>query len=100
MKVILTKESEYDFSEGKYTAIPNGVFDMLVETNVAESSVEYPKVIVFNDKNDYVVNAWRHNISKTKDIYVSQKGQIFCFIDDGETMNNVEDGATNTEEDN
>lgn len=100
MKVILTKESEYDFSESKYTAIPSGVFEMLVETKIASSNTEYPKVIVFNDKDDYVENSWRHNINKSKDVYVSQKGQIFCFIDDGNAVNNVEDGATDTEENN
>lgn len=99
MKVILTKESEYDFNASKYTAIPSDVFKMLVEqTTTADSeSVSLPKVIVFNDKNDYADNAWKHNISSSKDVFVSAKGQIFCFIGNDDAVENT-DVTADTEE--
>lgn len=96
MKVILKRESEYDFNEGKFTAIPSSVFSMLVDSSVATSNIEYPKVIMFNDANDYRDNSWKYNINPLKDVYVSQKGQIFCFIMDEVTES--ENGATDTEE--
>lgn len=99
MKVILTKESEYDFNASKYTAIPHDVFEMLVEQNtIADSeSISLPKVIVFNDKVDYANNAWKHNINTSKDVFVSAKGQIFCFIGNDDAVNNP-DVTADTEE--
>lgn len=99
MKVILTKETEYDFNGSKYTAIPHDVFTMLVEKSTAadSESISLPKVIVFNDKDDYVNNAWRHDINMSKDVFVSAKGQIFCFIGNDEAVSNT-DVATDTEE--
>lgn len=99
MKVILTKETEYDFNGSKYTAIPHDVFTMLVEQNTTadSESISLPKVIVFNDKEDYANNAWKHNIITSKDVFVSAKGQIFCFIGDDDAVENT-DGATDTEE--
>lgn len=97
MKVILTKESEYDFNESKFTAIPHSVFSMLVEGNADVSNTDYPKVIMFNDKEDYISNVWKHNIDHSKDVYVSPKGQIFCFIDSNDENETV-NGTTDTEE--
>lgn len=99
MKVILTKESEYDFNESKFTAIPHSVFSMLVEGNVEASSIGYPKVIMFNDKEDYINNVWKHNVDHSKDVYVSTKGQIFCFIgtsEENETVNVTTDTEENS----
>lgn len=101
MKVILTKENEYDFNASKYTAIPHDVFTMLVEQNdtAANKSISLPKVIVFNDKDDYANNAWKHAINTSKDVFVSSKGQIFCFIGNDDAANNT-DATTDTEENN
>lgn len=81
MNVTLIKEAEFEFNEGKYTAIPWGVFSTLI-TNEELSVVHdnLPKVIMFNDKPDYVKNATKYAIDEEKDVYVSPKGQIFCFV--------------------
>ena len=82
MKVILTKEAEFDFNENKYTAIPSEVFETLVGKPVTESDQNPPldKIIVFENKADYLANAKKHNINYDKNIYVSSKGQIFCML--------------------
>ena len=45
---------------------------------------------MFENKEDYIHNALRHNIDSSKNYYVSNKGQILCFLKD--------EGTTDTEE--
>lgn len=91
MNVILTKEAEFDFNESKYTAIPSSVFNTLItQSDLCTEHLDLPKVIMFNDKNEYIKNATKYSIDPDKDVYVSTKGQIFCFVKDN--------GATDTEE--
>lgn len=82
MKVTLTKEADFDFNESKYTAIPSEVFKTLVgePDNDALSEVQLPKVIVFENKTDFIKNAVLHDIDYERNIYVSNKGQIFCYL--------------------
>lgn len=82
MKVILTKEAEFDFNESKYTSIPSEVFKTLVGEPVIESDQNPPmdKVIVFENKSDYLANAKRLDINYDRSIYVSPRGLIYCFL--------------------
>ena len=83
MKVILRKEAEFDFNESKYTAIPSEVFTTLVgEATPLENLEEkaLPIVAVFENKSDYISNSKAYNIDMEKSIYVSPKGQIFCYL--------------------
>jgi len=95
MKLILKREAEFDFNESKYTAIPSEVFSTLVgepdESVLADPQL--PKMIMFDNKADYIKNAKLHDIDYNRSIYVSNKGQILCYL-------NVfsSDESTNTEE--
>ncbi len=100
MKVILKKEAEYDFNEGKYTAIPLEVFTTLVGKGDIPSGEEaLPKVIVFESKDDYLKNVHNYRINPNKSIYVSMKGQIFCFLDElsEDITNDIDDGDEPTD---
>ena len=92
MRTRIIKEAEFDFSEEKYTAIPNSVFSMLIgePEDYLDSNPPSPKIIMFENKEDYIHNALRHNIDSSKNYYVSNKGQILCFLKD--------EGTTDTEE--
>lgn len=92
MEVLLIREANYDFNEGKFTAIPSEVFTTLVGDPIMALDETKPKVIMYESKDEYIKNAFRHNIDKSKSIYVNQKGQIFCYL-----VN--ENGTTDTEKD-
>ena len=92
MEVLLIREANYDFNESKYTAIPNEVFTTLVGDPIMTDGENKPKIMMYESKDEYIRNADRHNIDKTKSVYVNQKGQIFCYLKD-------ENGSTNTEKD-
>lgn len=92
MEVLLIKEANYDFNEEKFTAIPSEVFTTLVGDPIMALDETRPKVIMYESKNEYIKNSFRHNIDKSKSVYVNQKGQIFCYL-----VN--ENGTTDTEKD-
>lgn len=95
MEVLLIREASYNFNEEKFTAIPNEVFTTLVGDPVMSLDETKPKVIMYESKDEYIKNSFRHNIDKSKSVYVNQKGQIFCHIAQvGEI-----DGTTDTEKD-
>lgn len=89
MKVILKKEAVFEFNDGKYTAIPREVFTTLVgEPHLHEEYPDEemtPMVEVFENKEDYINNAGLYDIDKDKSVYVSSKGQIFCFLKNDST---------------
>ena len=95
MKLTLTKEADFDFNESKYTAIPTEVFTTLVgepdEDILADPQL--PKMIMFESKSDYLKHAKLHDIDYSRSIYVSNKGQILCFLN---TFSS--DESANTEE--
>lgn len=95
MKLTLTKEAEFDFNESKYTAIPSEVFNTLVgePDDTCLSNPTLPKMIMFENKADYIKTAKLHDIDYSRSIYVSAKGQIFCYLNTFST-----DESTNTEE--
>lgn len=77
----LIKEAEFDFNEGKYTAIPSSVFSTLIgEPKEYIVDPEISNMVMFEDKEDYLSNGNRHNIDYEKSIYVSAKGQILCYL--------------------
>ena len=82
MKITLIKEANFEFNEEKYTAIPSTVFDTLIgkPDEAVLSASPLPKMVMFEDKNDYVQNAAKHEIDFNRSIYVSNKGQILCFL--------------------
>lgn len=99
MKVILTKEVEFEFNEEKYSVLPYEIFSTLVGNNVCKDSTNLPKVIVFENKGDYLMNSDRYDIDTEKSIYLTKKGQIFCFLKPEDKENSEDtDEPTNTEE--
>lgn len=105
MKVILKRNAIYEFNSEKYTPIPNGIFNMLVDPEhqevVADDEKMLPKVIYFSNREDYIKNHMKYDIDETHDIYASIKGPIFCFLKgdviSDETENQERDGSTDTE---
>ena len=94
MKVVLKKEAEFEFCEEKYTAIPSVVLSTLVgkpEETTGPADPELPRVIVFENKSDYIANAGKYNIDYGRNIFVSQKGQFFCYELSNATANTKED---------
>jgi hypothetical protein len=82
MELLLTKEAKFDFNVNKYTAIPSEVFKTLVgePDDSVLSEVQPPKLIMFENKDDYIHNAVLHDIDYDRNFYVSSKGQILCYL--------------------
>lgn len=86
MKVLLKKEAVFVFDESKYTRVPSDVFDNMVESSFPsekekkdniECEVMYFKNM--RDYDDYNHNTNKNIFDKTKDVFISQKGEVFVF---------------------
>lgn len=97
MDVVLIKKAKYNLSEDKYTAIPGDVFEMLMDANVETECLDsLPKVIMFENRDEY--DKYNGNdLDFSKDVFISKKGQIFCFLKSFITL--PTSNATNTKED-
>lgn len=98
MKVLLVKKAEYEFSEDKFTAIPQNVFDM-ISGGSGKSEFVYeklPEVIMFENADDYNTRGAEYDFDETKPVYVNGKGQIFRHIKSEEMVSN--NGSADTEE--
>ena len=87
MDVILIKEAVYNLTTDKYTPIPGDVFRTLMDSQnntPVIDTVGIPRVIMFENRDDYV-SYGGNEIDTTKDVYVSKKGQILCFLKDNAT---------------
>lgn len=101
MEVVLIKKAKYNLDEEKYTPIPGDVFEMLMDTDgVTEDLDTLPKVIMFESRDDYVKYDPK-DIDFSKDVYISKKGHIFCFLKTTSTLTLTmpSSNATNTKED-
>lgn len=98
MKVILLKEAEYELDTAKYTALPNDIFTMLVRVQYRTPNNNHlPRVIIFENKEEYLSKSERYEIDVTKDVLVSNKGKILCYLKEMEETDVV---STNIEKDN
>lgn len=80
MDVVLIKKAKYNLVEDKYTAIPGDVFEMLMDANVETECLDsLPKVIMFENRDEYDKYSG-NDLDFEKDVLVSKKGQIFCFL--------------------
>lgn len=98
----MIKEAEYEFNEGNYTQIPLTVFNMITGNSYSKDEsddVELRNVVVFENAHAYRDSLYRYDsmIDRGHSVYVSPKGQIFCFL--REENKEVGDAATDTEED-
>lgn len=85
MKVLLKKEGYFEFDETKYTKIPNDVFNAMTITsfeNVEKVDSNIPEILYFKNMKDYMTHAssGKYVFDKTKDVFVSQKGEIFVYL--------------------
>ena len=91
MDVILIKEAVYNLTTDKYTPIPGDVFKTIMNSQNDPPVIDtagIPRVIMFENRDEYVTYGG-DEIDFTKDVYVSKKGQILCFL---------KGNATDTEE--
>ena len=80
MDVVLIKKAKYNLTEDKFTAIPGEVFEMLMDAEVETECLDtLPKVIMFEDRDEYDKYGGG-DLDFSKDVFVSKKGQIFCFL--------------------
>ena len=80
MDVVLIKKAKYNLSTDKLTAIPGDIFDLLMDADEeVEVTTGLPKVIMFETKEDFLKYGGK-DLDLDKDVYVSKKGQIFCFL--------------------
>lgn len=85
MKVLLKKEGYFEFDETKFTKIPGDVFNAMATTsfeNVEKVDSNIPEVLYFKNMKDYITHAssGKYVLDKTKDAFVSQKGEIFVYL--------------------
>ena len=85
MKVLLKKEGYFEFDETKFTKIPSDVFNAMATTtfeNVEKVDSNIPEVLYFKNMKDYITHAssGKYIFDKTKDVFVSQKGEIFVYL--------------------
>lgn len=119
MQVLLKKEGLFGFDESKYTKITSDVFDTMVSGAFGESKGSKDKVeaemFYFKNMREYDDYNFSHNenntlFDKTKNVYVSTKGEIFVFANSNKvivsnthnvlnTGNPITNVTTNTKED-
>ena len=80
MDVVLIKKAKYNLAEDKFTAIPGEVFEMLMDAEVETECLDtLPKVIMFENRDEYDKYGG-NDLDFSKDVLVSKRGQIFCFL--------------------
>lgn len=94
MLVLLKKEATFNFDESKYTKMPSDVFNNMVEAsfptkNNKNEAIE-AEMMYFKNMRDYDDYNFNHNkngdvFDKTKDVFISQKGEIFVICKAKET---------------
>lgn len=94
MLVLLKKEATFNFDESNYTKMPSYVFNNMVEAsfptkNNKNEAVE-AEMMYFKNMRDYDDYNYNHNkdgdmFDKTKNVFISQKGEIFVICKAKET---------------
>lgn len=106
MQVLLKKEALFVFDESKYTRVPSEVFDNMVESSFPsekgkkdniECEVMYFKNM--RDYDDYNYNTNKNIFDKTKDVFISQKGEVFvfCKVKDTSSASTITNSNSNTD---
>ena len=79
MKVTLLKKADYEFKPENMTAMPFGIFNTLMKVE-SKNEDELPLMVAFNNRDEYEKKASEFAIDETKEVYINEKGQIFCFL--------------------
>ena len=84
MDVNLVKIDEVSFQlqEDKCEKISHRLFRQLMDFNCDEHKEEStaPKMVVFKTKEEYIQNVCKYDVDLSKEMYINQKGNIFCFL--------------------
>ena len=84
MQVNLIKIDEASFSlqEDKCEKISHRLFRQLLDFKCGEGDDTdgTPKMVVFKTKEDYMKDVCKYDVDLSKDMYVNDKGNIFCFL--------------------
>ena len=84
MEVNLIKIDEVSFQlqEDKCEKISHRLFRQLLDFNCEDHKDEStaPKMVVFKTKEEYVQNVCKYDVDLSKEMYINQKGNIFCFL--------------------
>lgn len=104
MKVLLKKEGYFEFDETKFTKIPNDVFNAMAIAsfdNVEAINKNIPEVLYFKNMKEYMVHYsnGKFALDKRKDIFVSQKGEVFVYLNTDIKSGSVSVATTKEETD-
>ena len=96
VNLIKIDEVSFQLQEDKCEKISHRLFRQLMDFNCDEHKDENtaPKMVVFKTKEEYVQNVCKYDVDLSKDMYINQKGNIFCFLNQ-----EAESLTTNTKED-
>lgn len=82
MNVKLLKQEEvgYSLTEDKCDKIGYKTLCMLTDYKECAEEDNSPKMVAFKTKDEFNQNAWKYDIDTDKEVLISQKGIIFCYI--------------------
>lgn len=99
MKVLLVNEAEYELKEDTMKKIPFDTFNMLRDASLSDESGEKMlKVRLFKNMADYNRTVREDDLNEfddSKDVLISNKGNIFVFL---KSQNFTENDSADSEE--
>jgi hypothetical protein len=98
VNLIKIDEVSFQLQEDKCEKISHRLFRQLMDFNCEDHKDEStaPKMVVFKTKEEYIQNVCKYDVDLSKDMYINQKGNIFCFLnqDSKQDVSDVKDEST------
>lgn len=98
VNLIKIDEVSFQLQEDKCEKISHRLFRQLMDFNCEDHKDEStaPKMVVFKTKEEYIQNVCKYDVDLSKDMYINQKGNIFCFLnqDRKQDVADVKDEST------
>lgn len=92
VNLIKIEEASFTLQEDKCEKISHRLFRQLLDFKCGgENSDNTPKMVVFKTKDDYMKDVCKYDVDLSKDMYVNDKGNIFCFLNSVETEEEAEE---------
>lgn len=92
VNLIKIEEASFTLQEDKCEKISHRLFRQLLDFKCSgENGDNTPKMVVFKTKDDYMKDVCKYDVDLSKDMYVNDKGNIFCFLNSGETEEEAEE---------
>ena len=90
VNLIKIDEASFQFQEDKCERISHNLFRQLLDYKEDESEADTtPKMVVFKTKEEYLQNAGKYDIDLTQDMFINQKGNIFCYLNTAKKAESV-----------